>query len=407
MEVPKPSELLERVRSLPAAGPLMRRIDDGLDLYLVGGAVRDLLLGGTPYDLDLMVEGDVIAFAGSLGGEVRRHDRFGTLTVWLEGFTYDVAMARSERYPSPGALPEVFPATLAEDLLRRDFTVNSVAIALVGSRAGQLSAAPLALEDLGAGRLRVLHEQSFSDDPTRLLRLARYAGRLRFEIEPQTRSLALAAARSGAIQTASGPRIGTELRLLSLEQEAIAAFGCLRALGLDRTIHNQFGLRDEALAQRALQLLPRDGRADQLLLAVASREVPAPELGALLDRLEFEAPDREAILVAATRAQELASALAAARAPSEIAAVASVAGGPEAVALAGALGPSEQARAWLSELRHIRLEIDGSDLLAAGVPEGPRIGRGLRAALAAKLDGRAQGRESELQHALGSARASQ
>jgi tRNA nucleotidyltransferase (CCA-adding enzyme) len=153
------------------------------------------------------------------------------------------------------------------------------------------------------------------------------------------------------------------------------------------------------LARRALALLPADGRRDRLALAVAARDVPAAELRGLLDSLAFEAEDREAIVAAATGAGELADALAEAHAPSEIAAAAAGAP-PELVALSGALGPDAQARDWLERLRDVRLSIDGRDLLAAGVPEGPAVGRGLRAALAAKLDGRAQGRDQELAEAL-------
>ena len=138
------------------------------------------------------------------------------------------------------------------------------------------------------------------------------------------------------------------------------------------------------------------------MLALAARAVPAGKLTALLDSLAFEAEDRDAIVVTATRGEDVARALAAAGAPSEIAAA--VAGAPaELVALAGALGPEPQARDWLDTLRHVRLEIDGRDLLAAGVPEGPAIGRGLRAALAAKLDRLAAGREQELAVALNAA----
>ena len=168
-------------------------------MYLVGGAVRDLLLGGRPLDLDLVVEGDAAAFAASLGGELKVHDRFGTSTVTLDGFSYDIARARRETYAHPGALPDVAPAPLAEDLERRDFTVNTLALALAGDRAGELHSVPPALEDLDARRLRVLHDQSFIDDPTRLFRLVRYATRLGFEIEPHTRALAERAIAGGAL----------------------------------------------------------------------------------------------------------------------------------------------------------------------------------------------------------------
>ena len=250
--------------------------------------MRDLLLGGTPFDLDLVVEGDAAAVAASLGGELKAFDRFGTATVVLDGFSYDIAQARRETYAQPGALPDVEPAPLAEDLLRRDFTVNAIALALAGDSAGELTAAPAALEDLDARRLRVLHDRSFIDDPTRLMRLARYASRLGFEVEPHTRELADAAVAGGALWTVSGSRLGAELRLLARERDPVAALRGLADLGLDRAIHPEFGIEDEELARRALALLPDDGRRDRLAVALAARRVPPAELGALLESLAFE-----------------------------------------------------------------------------------------------------------------------
>jgi tRNA nucleotidyltransferase (CCA-adding enzyme) len=398
-----PERMLEQIRALPAAQPLLERLrDDGPPVYVVGGAVRDVLLGGTPFDLDLVVEGDADALAASLGGTVKVHDRFGTSTVILDGNTYDIARSRRETYASPGALPDVEPASLAEDLLRRDFTVNAIAMALTGGAAGELSAAPRALEDLESRRLRVLHERSFLDDPTRMFRLARYAARLGFAVEPHTRELVSAAIRTGAVGTVSGPRIGAEVRLLAREADPVRGLLALGDLGLERALHPGFGLSDEGQARRALRLLPADARPDRLAVALAARGVPVAALPGLLDSLAFEAEDRDAIVATATRAEALAHALEAAQAPSAIAAAAAGAP-PELVALAGALGPEDQAREWLERLRHVRLSIGGRDLLAAGVPEGPEIGRGLRAALAAKLDGRAGERDQELAEALDAA----
>jgi len=350
-------------------------------------------------DLDLVAEGDVPALCARLGGRAVIHERFDTATVILDGQSYDIARARRESYARPGALPEVSPATLREDLLRRDFTVNSIAVTLGGSTPGALTAAPSALEDLAAGQLRVLHDLSFIDDPTRLLRLVRYASRLGFEVEPRTLALARAAIAGGALGTVSGARIGTELRLLALEGDPLAAFAALAELGIDRAIDFRFGVADPELAARALALLASDGRGDLLMLAVAASAVPRVDLAPLLDELEFDAASRARILAAASGAGEAAHALAGASRPSEIAAV--LAREPvELAALAGALGPAEQARAWLERLRLVRLEIDGDDLIGAGVAEGPAVGRGLQAALAAKLDGSIAGREAELAEAV-------
>jgi tRNA nucleotidyltransferase (CCA-adding enzyme) len=390
-------ELLDQLRALPSAIPLLERLSGVSGVYVVGGGVRDLLLGGQPVDLDLLVEGDAAEVSRRLGGSVVVHDRFGTSTVRVDGFTYDIARARSETYSSPGALPDVAPASVEEDLKRRDFTVNAIAISLDGA----VVSFPGALDDLETRQLRVLHDRSFVDDPTRLLRLARYASRLRFAIEPHTLQLAATAVRRGALSTVSGPRIGAELRLLSREADPVAAFEALRELALDAAIEPGFGLGDPELARRALGELPDDGRRDLVVLATAARGVDEP--AELCNRLGFDAGDRDVIVAAARDAETLARALGAASAPSEIAAAAASAA-PEQVALAAALGAAEPARAWLEHLRDVRLEIDGSDLLRAGVPEGPAIGRALQAALDARLDGLVADRDGEFRTALEAAR---
>jgi len=406
VKVPSAEQLLAQVRALPAGQKLFELVPEPDGVYLVGGAVRDLLRGGRPLDLDLVVDGDPAELTASLGGDARVHDRFGTSTVHLDGFTFDVARARAETYARPGALPEVAPSDLEQDLRRRDFTVNAIAVALGGSEPGRLYAPAEALDDLERRLLRVLHDRSFEDDPTRMLRLARYASRLGFAAEPHTRDLLEAAIADDALASVSGSRVGAELRLLAREPDPVAALRCVADLGLGAAVHSRFGITDSELARRAIGLLPDDARRDRLAIAVAASGIPAGKLTELLDRLAFAAPDRDAIVAAATRAPELAGRLSEARLPSEIAQAAAGAE-PELVALAGALGPARQAKQWLAELSRVRLEIDGADLLAAGVAEGPEIGRALRAALAARLDGRVSDRDGELSEALKAVRASQ
>jgi tRNA nucleotidyltransferase (CCA-adding enzyme) len=399
--------LLQRLEALGAATLLLERLSEAEDVYLVGGAVRDLLMGTDPLDLDVVVDGDLEPVARRLGPHsVRVHDRFETRTLNLDGTTFDLARARCESYAHPGALPTVTPAGIEEDLLRRDFTVNAMALGLSGSRRGHLLEVPHGREDLDAGRLRVLHDASFIDDPTRLLRLARYAGRLGFSVEDHTRALALAALADGALDTVSGARLGAELRLLAQQDKPIASLRILHDLGVDRAMAAGFGIGSDAraqMAERALALLPPDGSPADTLLAAASLDVRPADLVALLDRLAFPATRRDRIVAAATRAQEVAQRLTTAREPSQIAAAAG-SGPVELIALAGALGASAPARRWLDELRHVQLEIDGSDLLAAGLEPGPAVGAGLAAARAAKLDGRASGRAAELAEALRAAR---
>jgi tRNA nucleotidyltransferase (CCA-adding enzyme) len=308
--------------------------------------------------------------------------------VQSDGCRFDLAAARAETYARPGALPDVRPAGIDADLGRRDVTVNALALDLAS---GALRAVEHAREDLAAGRLRVLHDASFADDPTRLWRIARYAARLRFELEERTAALAAAAVAEGALGTISGTRIGNELRLALGEPDPIAALEAAAALGLAPWL-----APDRERADAALALLPAgEGRPDLVVLGASL----AGEADALLDELGFAAGER-AVLRACARAPQLAAVMTGAAQPSALARA--LRGQPvEAVALAGAQGAAAPARRWLDELRHVALTITGDDLLAAGVPHGPQIGRRLAAALERRLDGAlAAGRDAELAAAL-------
>ncbi len=448
--LPSAAGLRERLRALPGGEELLAAAADVAPgrAFIVGGAVRDLLFGRRPRELDVVVEGVDAPFGGpavqlaaalasrvGAHASVHEHERFGTAIVEWEGEAQgqggriDIATARRERYRAPGALPEVQAASLAEDLGRRDFTVNALACPL-GAPPGEpraaphaleeLRAAPHALEDLRAGRLRVLHARSFIDDPTRLWRLARYRARLGFAVDERTARLAADAVAGGALRTVSLARIGAELRLALGEADAVAALAALERLGALAALHPRLRF-DTALAGGALHLLasaaggvaPGETRPDLLLLAVLLRPMAAgplegveSELRALMDGMEFPAPERDLAIRAALRADSLAEELANAHESSEIYEIASRES-LESVALAGARGePSRDeagvsAHRWMTQLRNVRLEITGEDLLAAGLAEGPEIGRRLQAALCAKLNGElADGREAELAAAL-------
>lgn len=200
-------------------------LKDEPDVYLVGGAVRDRLLGRTPKELDFVVEGDAIAVARRvarrLGADLTVHERFGTATVRTPTDAYDFTSARTETYERPGALPTVtLGATIEQDLARRDFTINAIAQALDGREI----AWPGAHEDLQNRRLRVLHDRSFIDDPTRMLRLVRYAHRLGFEPDPHTAALI----DHGLLETVSQERVNREIRLLLAESpQLLGEYGAL------------------------------------------------------------------------------------------------------------------------------------------------------------------------------------
>jgi tRNA nucleotidyltransferase (CCA-adding enzyme) len=416
------AELLDALSALPAGPELLALGHSAVQLALVGGAVRDLLLDRTPRELDVVVAADAGALARELAASLdpnaarslstTLHERFGTALLLWDGARVDIAQRRAETYPAPGALPEVRPGTVEQDLARRDFTVNAIAVALGGERRGELVWAEHALEDLDARRLRVLHEQSFTDDPTRMMRLARYRARLGFEVERHTAELAGRALADGALMSVSRARLGAELRLALEEADALAALESMGELGVLAALAP--GLRFEReLAERALALLPPDGRGDLLLMAalvlhltVMPEQDPEPVIYGILDELEFTAADRERTLRSALAGPALVVELTSAAKPSQLRDALSV-HTPEAIALAGALGarlsPSAAvaAEAWFHELRGVCLQINGDDLIAAGIPSGPEIGDRLARTLAHKLDGELDdGRDAELHAAL-------
>jgi tRNA nucleotidyltransferase (CCA-adding enzyme) len=367
----KPTEDL--AAALRAAYPELEAIGAAAEepVYAVGGAVRDLLLGRPRADLDLVVEGEAEALAARLGAGSVSHERFATAKVVLDGHELDLASARSESYPHPGALPVVTPAGgIEEDLGRRDFTINAMAIPLQGEP--RLIDPHGGHADLEAGRLRILHSRSFADDPTRAVRAARYCARFDFELEPETATL-LRATDLGAV---SADRREAELLRLAGEATAPRALALLCKWGLLQP--RQGGVE---LAERVAELF-EDPAWNEALAGERARTLLAAALGPA---------GREAELAAAQSPR-----------PSQGAELARRHDAVE-LALARALG-AEWLDDFVRDWRTVELEIDGEDLRAAGVAQGPALGRGLAAALNAKLDGEAAGREQELAVALAAAR---
>jgi tRNA nucleotidyltransferase (CCA-adding enzyme) len=373
--------------------------------YLVGGAVRDLLREQTPTDVDIAIEGDARsiarAVADRLGGQAREFERFGTADVKMaDGDTYNFATTREEVYDAPGALPRVKPASLSEDLRRRDFTVNTMALGLTGDDLGHLYDPFEGKADLDARQIRVLHDRSFLDDPTRLLRGVRYATRLGFAFEPETERLAREAVAGEALSTISGARIGADLMPLLLEEDVGKAVELLRDLEIHTALHPELDPDPVLVASAALGAAAIG--ADRAVSALAALVESAPEeLDLWLADLQLPAQERDAAARAARVAQRIAMALRERdHSPSELRAL--LGREPlEALALALALhAPPEPILRWATSLRGVSLEISGDDLIAAGVPEGPALGRALEGTLRRKLDGLVSGRDEELETAL-------
>lgn len=348
---------------------------EGCRLYLVGGAVRDLLLGASPdarADVDIAVEGDVAALARRLDARARLHARFATATISLGEARYDLATSRSERYRQPGALPAVEPAPIEADLARRDFTINAIAAPL--DAPGELIDPWAGSDDLAARRLRALHEGSFRDDPTRAMRAARYAARLGFALEPSTGALL----RASDLTLVSSDRVESELRRFAAEPDPVAP---LRLL-----VDWRLAEADLELAETALGLLRRPPWRGLIEPAAALPRASRVRVG------RFRAPEPD-------RARALASLPAGP--PSRLVAAARGAD-PVELLIARALGARWTER-YVGEWSQLRPALRGDDLISAGIEPGPAIGRGLEAALAAQLDEGISDRARQLEIALAAA----
>lgn len=375
-------QTIDLVQALLATYPELPRIAAAAGdtpLYVVGGAVRDLFAGRGRSDLDLAVEGDPSPIAARLAGpgaDPVRHDRFQTAALTLGGLRVDLARTRLETYSRPGALPRVAPASIEDDLARRDFTINAMAVRV--GRPDDASGWRLldpygGREDLEAGILRLLHRHSIRDDPTRALRGARYAAGYGLEPEPET-AAQLTATRLADV---SWERRRADLLRITGDEHALAALALIESWGVAQL---RPGWRRRAEGVR--ELLAGEGPwrdlvplPEALLAAVWPEAAPAAA-----DRVPPEPPSNTAKVAWARR-----------RDPIEL-------------LLARADG-ADWLDDYMARLRHIELEIDGADLIAAGLAEGPAIGRGLKAALSRKLDGEIEGREAELAVALAAARA--
>jgi len=259
--------LLEKAAALAAA--------DGFEIYAVGGCARDWVMGRVGADIDFLVSGDAItvveALAREYGGKYQKFGPFQTVRYFpAAGGRLDFARFRKETYARPAALPATAPAaSVQEDLGRRDFACNAMAVRLDGPAAFELVDPYGGLEDIKAGTLRVLHPKSFEDDPTRLYRAARFAGRFSWRLEDKTAALAAAAVAGALPGLLSRERLRNELVKILAENDPLPALTLLRAMGALNFIHPAFAFSGEALAGET-SLLRLAGIAR--LMSTAGRE---------------------------------------------------------------------------------------------------------------------------------------
>src|SRR5574342_57036 len=406
-----------RLWLLRTAGKLAEA--QGRTLYAVGGFVRDLLLVRAPTrvpDLDLVVEGDGIAFGRRLaeetGGHLVVHAAFGTAS--LEGGAtpdgtrigrVDIASARRERYGMPGALPDVSPASIDEDLGRRDFSVNAMSVALTPSTWCHLLDPFGGQRDLAARRLRVLHPLSFVEDPTRIFRGARYAARLGLKPDAGFRRALALAWRVGEFPALSGQRLRAELDLVMSEPDPWGVLVMLLDWGALRIWDPGFRVvrlsRGRLHAARRLASWARGAgvAVDVAMLALVALLLDQPRATAARCLRRLAVPAAEAARFDAATARSLARRLGAQVSRRRSQTAETLRPEPEGALLGAWLYGGRRARGriewFLGQGRCVRPLSSGDDVVAAGVPRGPQVGQALVLLRDLRLDGRVRTKDDE------------
>ncbi len=374
----------------------------GYSLYVVGGFVRDLLIGEANLDIDLVVEGDAIPLAQRLaeqyGGRVHTHARFGT-AKWIfdddEKLHLDFATARTEFYEYPSALPDVERSSIKLDLHRRDFTINALALCLDPERYGALLDPYGGELDLQRGIIRVLHNLSFIEDPTRILRAVRFEQRFGFEIEARTAQL-IDDARN-LLNKVSGQRLRNELDLIFTEAAPERALARLQQLGVLEKIQTSLQA-DNWLEQKFHHLREAYTPTPMLYLGVLAYRLRTSEARTLAKRLKLSRGETE-ILVQMVTLRLLERQLNNANlAPSRVAELLERFD-DAALAVFAIASDSLQASSYVDryreEWRAVQTELTGNDLKALGLPPGPRYKEILGSLRAQRLDGQIATREDE------------
>ncbi|MFC1990601.1 CCA tRNA nucleotidyltransferase [Chloroflexota bacterium] len=397
MEGQLPAELVSFMKS---AGDTAQRKSQRL--CLVGGVVRDLLLGRTNLDLDLVVEGDAITLARELislkQGKLATHPRFGTAKLHWDKWSVDITTARSETYARPGALPDVKPGSIEDDLLRRDFTINAMAVELNAGRYGELLDLYGGRDDLEQGLVRTLHEKSFTDDATRIWRAIRYEQRLDFRLERNT--LKLLKRDIKMLDTISGDRIRHELELALKEGFPEKVLRRAGELGVLARLHTSL-IGDGWLADKFEQvrrLSTPDSPSVWLYLAFLAYRLSSEEIEQLISYLRLPKTAAQSLWDTINLKLKLKSLDRPELAPSSIYSL--LHGYVPTALTANALASKskidkEHIEQYLSKLRYVRPALTGEDLKRLGIAPGPRIKEILNLLREARLDGRVKTKKDE------------
>ncbi len=399
-----PEDLLDFIRR---AGEVAGQ--EQLRLYLVGGVVRDVLLERRNLDLDLVVEGDAIKLAQKIAGnrsaQLTVHHRFGTANLRWAGRSADFATARAETYVKPGALPLVKPGTIKDDLARRDFTINAMAVELNPPHFGEVIDPHGGRQDIGRCLVRVLHEKSFIDDATRIWRALRYEQRLDFRLEPATLELL----KQGIVwlDAVSGDRIRHELELVleeELPEKVLLRAGELGVLGkLQPSLKSDDWLVETFILARE-RSLPDAFPHPHLYLALLCYRLTPEEAEKLISYLRLPRAAAQVVretLAIKGKASQLGTP---GLAPSEIYELIHGYGMTALTANSLAIGSetaAEYIELYMNVLRHVKPALGGADLKKLGVPEGPKIKEFLQHLREARLDGKVVTRKEEVEMVRG------
>lgn len=369
-------------------------------VYLVGGVVRDLILQRPCLDIDLVLEGDAIDLGKTLDrgeGKLTVHPAFGTATLKGEGFTLDLVTARRETYPRPGALPEVTPGTLNEDLFRRDFTINAMAIALTGPQRGTLVDPWGGMADIEARLVRVLHDKSFVDDATRILRALRYEQRLGFKLENSTEFLLKR--DIPRLDDISGDRIRHELNRIFEELSPELAVRRGGQFGVWKRLHAR--LKGDSWVtnsfQRARDLLQPTPVV--LYYALFLYRLKEEEASDLLNRLAAPKLTTTVVLDTISLKTGLGTLAVDNIKPSQVFAALRNLSAQSVfanIAATANTGTKKSLKLYLEKLRYVRPSLRGDDLVRMGVTPGPEVGQLLSKLHQHKLDGEVSGKAAEV-----------
>jgi tRNA nucleotidyltransferase (CCA-adding enzyme) len=409
------SRLPPRIQSLlRLAGTVADRL--GTKGYAVGGFVRDLLLRHENLDVDLVVEGDGIAFAEALArqvsGKVTSHRRFGTAVVTLpDGFKIDVATARSEYYEYPAALPTVEHSSIKMDLYRRDFTINALAVCLNADRYGELLDFFGGQQDLRDKSIRIIHNMSFVEDPTRILRAVRFEVRFGFHLSRHLEQLIANAVQMGLLAKLAGTRLYAEVQLILQEARPFAILQRLQELGVlpaihprivvDATIERRFRRVGEVLTWYALLYQETQPVSWMVYLLTLLGDRTGIEVRSVLRRLVPPARVAEIVSRGLARIRALSRQFQQSRElpPSRVYRWLADASLEVALALMARMERPELRKAvgeYLTAWRRVRPFLRGDDLRALGIRPGPIYREVLNSLLYARLDGHVQSRDDEL-----------